>query len=48
MAGRCAHCGKAFSCGCQKTTDKKGRTVCKTCLSAANASNNKVETAYSK
>ena len=36
---KCAHCGKTFSCGCQKTTDNKGRTVCKTCVQAANNSN---------
>ena len=37
-SGNCAHCGRAFSCGCQKTTDNKGRTVHKSCLSAANNS----------
>lgn len=32
----CAHCGKAFSCGCQKTKAQDGKTVHKTCLRAYN------------
>lgn len=32
----CAHCGKSFSCGCQKTKAKDGKTVHKTCLRAYN------------
>tara|TARA_B100001778_G_C18604618_1_gene639170 strand:- start:5959 stop:6141 length:183 start_codon:yes stop_codon:yes gene_type:complete len=29
---RCAHCGKGFTCGCQKTKAPNGATVHKTCL----------------
>jgi len=36
---RCAHCGKGFTCGCQKTKATNGATVHKTCLSAYNAKN---------
>ncbi len=34
---KCAHCGKGFTCGCQKTKASDGQTVHKTCLSAYNA-----------
>ena len=39
MAGtnNCVFCNGKFTCGCQKTTDKSGRTVHKTCLDLANA-----------
>jgi hypothetical protein len=30
----CKHCGKPFSCGCQKTTAIDGSVVHKTCLTA--------------
>ena len=33
----CAHCGKGFSCGCQKTRAADGKTVHKTCLTAYSA-----------
>jgi len=36
---RCAHCGKGFTCGCQKTKAPNGQTVHKTCLSAYAAKN---------
>jgi len=25
----CAQCGRKFTCGCQKSTTKNGKTVCK-------------------
>lgn len=28
----CAHCNKAFTCGCQKTVAANGQTVHKSCL----------------
>ena len=30
---KCAHCGKGFTCGCQKTKAPDGATVHKPCLS---------------
>tara|TARA_R100001510_G_C7566094_1_gene144344 strand:+ start:118 stop:300 length:183 start_codon:yes stop_codon:yes gene_type:complete len=30
---KCAHCGKGFTCGCQKTKAPDGQTVHKSCLS---------------
>jgi|TARA_R110002020_G_scaffold245343_1_gene459062 hypothetical protein len=30
----CAHCGKGFTCGCQKTKTSDGKTVHKKCLTA--------------
>lgn len=30
----CTHCGKKFTCGCQKTRAANGQTVCKTCKNA--------------
>lgn len=35
MANICSHCAKRFTCGCQKTQDKNGNVVHKTCKSAA-------------
>ena len=35
MAEKCTHCGKAFSCGCQKTKDKNGKLVHKKCKASA-------------
>ena len=34
---KCAHCGKGFSCGCQKTKAANGATVHKTCVSEYNS-----------
>jgi hypothetical protein len=34
---KCAHCGKGFSCGCQKTKATDGTTVHKTCVSEHNS-----------
>ena len=39
MSRKCAYCGKAFTCGCQKTTGANGATVCKTCKSAHDQKN---------
>tara|TARA_Y100001937_G_scaffold119575_1_gene175531 strand:- start:1182 stop:1364 length:183 start_codon:yes stop_codon:yes gene_type:complete len=38
---KCAHCGKGFSCGCQKTKAPNGQTVHKSCLSAYTAAGQK-------
>lgn len=35
---KCAHCGKGFSCGCQKAKAKDGKTVHKSCLTAYSSS----------
>ena len=37
----CIHCGKRFTCGCQKTKGVDGFTVHKTCVGAYNAKVNK-------
>ena len=34
---KCVHCGKGFSCGCQKTKAKDGKTIHKSCVSAYNS-----------
>ena len=34
---KCAHCSKGFSCGCQKTKAKDGKTIHKSCVSAYNS-----------
>jgi hypothetical protein len=33
----CPSCNKGFSCGCQKTKAKDGKTVHKTCLTEYNS-----------
>ena len=37
----CKHCGKKFTCGCQKTTASDGSVVHKSCLTAYNNKINK-------
>ncbi len=37
---KCVHCGKGFSCGCQKAKAKDGKTVHKSCLTAYNGTVN--------
>tara|TARA_R100001480_G_scaffold98761_1_gene103078 strand:- start:313 stop:504 length:192 start_codon:yes stop_codon:yes gene_type:complete len=31
MSGVCAHCGKGFTCGCQKLRASDGQTIHKSC-----------------
>lgn len=38
----CKHCGKKFTCGCQKTKAGDGAVVHKTCLAAYNKKTLKV------
>jgi hypothetical protein len=33
----CIHCGRKFTCGCQKAKGADGFTVCKGCVQAYNA-----------
>ena len=33
----CAHCGKVFTCGCQKASLGNGIVVCKSCKAKAEA-----------
>ena len=33
----CAHCGKVFTCGCQKASLGNGVVVCKQCKAKADA-----------
>ena len=33
----CIHCGKKFTCGCQKAKGADGFTVCKKCVQVYNA-----------
>ena len=35
----CAHCGKNFTCGCQKASIGKGIIVCKACKAKAEPEN---------
>lgn len=37
---KCIHCGKGFSCGCQKAKAKDGKTVHKSCLTVYNGTVN--------
>lgn len=49
---KCASCNKGFSCGCQKTKAKDGKTVHKSCLtnynSKINVSTNKLTNTINK
>ena len=38
----CVHCGKKFTCGCQKAKAADGKVVHKTCVATYNAKNGKV------